>query len=519
MHRILAVALGAAATALLFTPLNATAQTPITLRLHTFLPPVANPVKHFVMPWAEKVEKDSNGRIKVQVYPSMQLGGKAEQLLPQVRDGVVDIVWALPGFTPGVMPKLEIFELPFLHRSTHATVMALQDYVPKYMKKDFEPYHVLLVHCHAGALFMTKDPINKVEDFKGMKLRSYSRTNAWILEALGVAPLQVALPELAPMLSKGTVTGSILPYEIAPSVKMQDLTDYFTTLAPPQPRLSTAIFTLPDEQGEVREPAARPEEGDRRQFRPQPGPTAIKTWDQIEVDGEKVMRAKSKNKFVQLSPAETAKFKTKVQPVFDRFKKLLNDGGDDGKQDPCRGRGPGGEVFEVGDPAFPGRASTAGNRRWLSARASAARPTGPVGRALHGIAIVLAILGGLLSCAMAAIVTVERDRPLPVLARRFPATTTSSASCAAARSLRSCRIASSSAATCWPISSPRRRRRSVKAVLDAIGNFLFLAAVDHVHLAAVSTACSKCGSRPSRSRPSRSTDGGRSRSTSSAWSS
>ena len=61
----------------------------------------------------------------------MQLGGKAEQLLPQVRDGVVDIVWALPGFTPGVMPKLEIFELPFLHRSTHATVMALQDYVPK----------------------------------------------------------------------------------------------------------------------------------------------------------------------------------------------------------------------------------------------------------------------------------------------------------------------------------------------------------------------------------------------------
>ena len=122
--------------------------------------------------------------------------------------------------------------------------MSLQDYVPKYMKKEFEPYHVLLVHCHAGALFMTKDPINKVEDFQGMKLRSYSRTNAWILEALGAAPLQVALPELAPMLSKGTVNGSILPYEIAPSVKMQDLTDYFTTLAPPQPRLSTAIFTF-----------------------------------------------------------------------------------------------------------------------------------------------------------------------------------------------------------------------------------------------------------------------------------
>src|SRR5581483_11836724 len=74
----------------------------VTLRVHSFLPPVANPMKHFVYPWAEKVQKESNGRIKVQVFPSMQLGGKAEQLLTQVRDGVVDVAWTLPGFTPGV---------------------------------------------------------------------------------------------------------------------------------------------------------------------------------------------------------------------------------------------------------------------------------------------------------------------------------------------------------------------------------------------------------------------------------
>lgn len=311
---------------------NASNAQEVTLRVHSFLPPVANPMKHFVYPWAQKVEKDSNGRIKVQVFPSMQLGGKAEQLLTQVRDGVVDVAWTLPGFTPGVMPKLEIFELPFLHRSTNATVRSLQEYVPKHMKKDFEPYHILLVHCHAGALFMTRDPINKVEDFKGMKLRAYSRTNAWILEALEAAPLQVALPELAPMLSKGTVNGSILPFEIAPAVKMQDLTNYFTTLAPPQPRLSTSIFTflmnkqkyesLPPDLKKVIDNNSGPNLVD----------LAIKTWDQIELEGEKVMHTKSKNKFVQLSAEETAKFKKKVQPVFDRFVKLLDDGGDNGKQ-------------------------------------------------------------------------------------------------------------------------------------------------------------------------------------------
>jgi len=330
MNRLtLAALVGAVASAFAVAPTAATSQE-VTLRVHSFLPPVANPMKHWVTPWAEKVEKDSKGRIKVQVFPSMQLGGKAEQLLTQVRDGVVDVAWALPGFTPGVMPKLEIFELPFLHRSTNATVRSLQEYVPKYMKKDFEPYHVLLVHCHAGALFMTKDPINKVEDFKGMKLRAYSRTNAWILEALEAAPLQVALPELAPMLSKGTVNGSILPYEIAPSVKMQDLTDYFTTLAPPQPRLSTSIFTflmnkakyesLPPDLKKVIDDNSGANIVD----------AAIKTWDTIEIEGEKVMHTKSKNKFVELSAEETAKFKQKVQPVFARFKKLLDDGGDDG---------------------------------------------------------------------------------------------------------------------------------------------------------------------------------------------
>lgn len=304
----------------------------VTLRLATFLPPVANPVKHFMMPWAERVEKESNGRIKVQIYPSMQLGGKAEQLLQQVKDGVADVVWTLPGFTPGVMPKLEIFELPFLHRSTRATVMALQDYVPKYMQKDFAPYHILLVHCHAGALFMTKDPINKVEDFKGLKLRAYSRTNSWILEALGAAPVQTALPELAPMLSKGTINGSILPYEIAPAVKMHELTDYFTTLAPPQPRLSTAIFTLLMNKQKYDSLPPDLKKVIDNNSGAKLAPIAIETWDRIELDGEKVMHSVPKNKFVQLSAEETAKFKKTVQPVFDRFKKLLSDGGDDGNK-------------------------------------------------------------------------------------------------------------------------------------------------------------------------------------------
>jgi len=330
MKRTLKVALLGLALSGLAPAFQSAGAAEVTLRLHTFLPPVANPVKHFMVPWANTIAKESKGRIKVQIYPSMQLGGRPTQLLQQVRDGVADIVWALPGFTPGVMPRIEVFELPFLHRNTRSTVLALQDYIELHMKKDFEPYHVLLVHTHAGALFMTKDPINKVDDFKGMKLRSYSRTNAWILEALGAAAVQVPLPQLVPMLNKGTVSGSILPYEIAPAVKMQDLTNYFTTLAPPQPRLSTAIFTfLMNKKKYESLPADLKKVIDANSGR-NLAPRAIEIWDRIELAGEKVMHTKRKNKFVSLSAAETAKFKKTVQPVFERFKQLLDKSGADG---------------------------------------------------------------------------------------------------------------------------------------------------------------------------------------------
>jgi TRAP-type C4-dicarboxylate transport system substrate-binding protein len=330
MKRLVPAAI-ALASCLAFVPKPASAQE-VTLRVHTFMPPVANPYKHFLTPWAEKVGRESNGRIKVQVFPAMQLGGSAPQLLQQVRDGVADVIWTLPGFTPGVMVKDEVFELPFLHRSTRSTVLALQDFVGRHMQKELAPYHVLQVHAHAGTLLMTKAPINKVEDLKGMKLRTPSRTAAWILEALGAAPLQVALPELAPMLSKGTVSGSLLTYEIAPAVKMQDLVDYFTTFHGPQPRLGTTVFMflmnkakyegLP---GDLKKVIDANSGRNLSEF-------AIKVWDMIDADGLKVMESKPKNKFVTLNAAETEKLKRQVQPVFARFKEEVDKhGGDGGK--------------------------------------------------------------------------------------------------------------------------------------------------------------------------------------------
>src|SRR5690606_28457316 len=92
----------------------ARAQDTVTLKLHHFLPPVSNVHARLLTPWAKAIEDESQGKLKIQIFPAMQLGGKPPQLYDQAANGVVDIVWTLPGNTPGRFPSTEVFELPFV---------------------------------------------------------------------------------------------------------------------------------------------------------------------------------------------------------------------------------------------------------------------------------------------------------------------------------------------------------------------------------------------------------------------
>jgi TRAP-type transport system periplasmic protein len=132
----------------------------VTLRLHQFLPPQGTVPSKALTPWAKKIEDESKGRIKIQLFPSMQLGGTPPQLFDQARDGVADIVWTLPGYTPGRFPKSEVFELPFIAGlSAEKTSRALWDYVQKNAMDEYKDVHVLALHTHGPGLFHTKQPV------------------------------------------------------------------------------------------------------------------------------------------------------------------------------------------------------------------------------------------------------------------------------------------------------------------------------------------------------------------------
>lgn len=324
------VALAGAAVAALTLGAGPSAAQEVTLRMHTFIPPVANPGKTFLIPWAEKIGKDSGGRLKIQPFWAMQLGGKAPQLLDQARDGVVDIVWTLPGFSPGRMPEVEPFELPFVHKDALSTTLALQDYQDKHLGKALGAYHPLLLHSHDGFLFQTKEPVQKMADLKGMKLRAASRGGVWLLEALGATGIGLPLPRIPEALSKGVIDGVTLPYEIAPAVKTPDLVSHFSSLAGSQPRLGTNVFTfLMNKASYDKLPADLKKVLDDNSGRAIAA-AAGQNWRDIETPGRKVVKSKSKNKFYVIPPDEVEKMKAAAQPVFDRWYEEVGKRGLDG---------------------------------------------------------------------------------------------------------------------------------------------------------------------------------------------
>lgn len=235
--------LGTLAAAAILSATSAMAQD-VTLIMHHFLPPVSNAHKVMLEPWAEKVEAESGGRIDIQIYPSMSMGGKPSELYGQVRDGTADIVWTLLGYTPGVFPRTEVFELPLVHKgSARDTTIALNVSL-KLLADDFSDIHVLFLHANDGNLIHSASkPITTFEDVAGMKLRTPGRSGAWTIEAMGAEPVSLPVPAVPEAMAKGVIDGALTTYEIVPALKLQELEKYTAEL-PGGDRFGTAVFMV-----------------------------------------------------------------------------------------------------------------------------------------------------------------------------------------------------------------------------------------------------------------------------------
>jgi len=233
-----AVALGAPA-------LVGFAQQSVTLKFHTFMSPTSNVWLNMHKAWMDKVEKDSGGRIKFEGYPAMQLGGSPVQLFDQAKDGVVDIVWTLPGNTPGRFPRTEVFELPFMMSNAEATSKAFWEYIETKAADEYREVKALALQVHGPGMFHIKGkPINSPDDLRGLKMRGPTRQVTKLLANLGATPVGMPLPQIPDALSKGVIDGCVIPWEVVPSVKVHELTQFHSEFDPKGGALYTTTFVM-----------------------------------------------------------------------------------------------------------------------------------------------------------------------------------------------------------------------------------------------------------------------------------
>ena len=302
----------------------------VTLRLHQFLPPQANVPANILMPWAAQVEEASDGRIKIDVFSAMALGGTPPQLIDQARDGVVDIVWTLPGYSPGRFPRVEVFELPFMMTDAEAGSRAYWELFESDMKDtDFKDLKILGTWMHGPGLIHAKgDGVTSLQDMQGKKLRGPTRVINDLLAEMGATPVGMPVPAIPEALSKGVIDGTVIPWEVVPALKVQELVDTHTEFAGDR-ALYTAVFvlamnknrydSLSDDLKKILD------DNSGMEF----SAFAGRTMQEFDAPGRDLADGRG-NTIVILSEDEVARWKEAAKPVVDNWLAEMNEKGIDG---------------------------------------------------------------------------------------------------------------------------------------------------------------------------------------------
>lgn len=244
LHLAVAAALGMGA-------INASAE-PVRLRFASFEPPQAPITGKVFTPWAEAVNADSQGTLNIEIFAGGQLGRNPLQQLKLVEDGIADLTWGIPGYTPGRFADVEVVELPFVVDTAREGSVALTRMHRRGELKGFEKFKLLLIGIVPANNLHGSFPIKSVDDLKGKRIRTGSAQLARTIQSLGGAPVQVGAPQVAESLSKGVIDGTLGEWNFIATFKIDQIVNHHLVmpmgaLAVFVPMLQSRFDALPEQ--------------------------------------------------------------------------------------------------------------------------------------------------------------------------------------------------------------------------------------------------------------------------------
>jgi len=292
----------------------------ITLRFsNQFAPASGNSI--VLEDWCKEVEKRTNGKVVVKYYPGNTLN-PPQQAYDSVVGGVVDLSNHILGYTAGKFPLTEVLDYPLGYTSGHQATKLMNEYYKKFKPKEFDDVKIMYFHGQGPGILHTRTkPVNKLEDLKGMKIRTFG-SNAQLMTLLGGTPVAMPMQEAYDSISRGVADGLMGCYEPLTGWKLAEVIKY-TTETYGVGYSATFLVSMNKAKWNSIAPA---EQKIIEQINQEWIEKHGNLWDQWDKEA-KESSLKRGNKVITLSAAEQARWYSKAEPLFTDYVKKMKEKG------------------------------------------------------------------------------------------------------------------------------------------------------------------------------------------------
>ena len=276
--------------------------------------------------WAKEIEKRTNGRVKITMYPGGTLI-PSPQLYDGVVSGIADIGFSWVNFTRGKFPLMEVCDLPLVYKSGIAATRLVNDVYNEFKPKEFDAVEVMYFGGHGPGILHTVDkPVRRLEDFKGLKIRSTGTTSK-IISALGGIPVAMPVGEAYDALKKGVVGGIIISLEAMEQWRLGEVCKYSIGNYGSAYTSGHYVVMNKNKWNALPEDVKKIIKEINKEWIGKTG----QLWNDVDVSAKKWILARG-NQFIELSKEEDQRWFKAVEPLLAQWVKDADKKGIPGKK-------------------------------------------------------------------------------------------------------------------------------------------------------------------------------------------
>jgi TRAP-type transport system periplasmic protein len=272
-------------------------------------------------PWAERINEQGKGVVKIDVRDGMEIANPGN-FYTRVREDVIQIGWGSHNSVPGTFPLSGFSNLPFQTESSETSSVAFWRLIKAgYFDAEYKDIVPLFVQIYPQSqIHLAKAP-KSPDDIAGLRLMVVAKTNADIAIRLGAAPISLLLPELYQGLQRNTVDGALMSWTAFQPFKLAEVTTYHidTALGTPPAMVFMAKKRYDSLSLEARKIIDQNSgEAESRALG--------KAWDEVAEEARQAVKRDPKHSVVTPSAELTAKWQAAVAPVTDAWVKAMPGG-------------------------------------------------------------------------------------------------------------------------------------------------------------------------------------------------